>query len=351
MAADGLSVVDELQARLAVTDGLNEGEYVVESQGLGGQKRAPPNVPTGPAVFVLRTGLKLRQGAALTSELAGDGGIRAGARVHVVETTILEDGTERKNLAYEGHDVPIGWVTASTKGESNLLTEAESQAAHAALLTAAITGRELSPSPKPAPSPQKKLRKLPTFGGGGQKCLACGKTAYQAERMKVGDHYFHVNCMRCVECGPDKRLGSEYGVAMNADGVLCLYCVSHEIVARQSFPQQQQQQDLANEAATVEIGEAAHERGHITKEQQDQEDVAWGGVGVEVAEPTTAATTTATTAATTVATPAGLGTAADRQLEEAIKTSARGGAPAVASTETSTGSSDRSPLARCFQCF
>ena len=71
MAADGLSVVDELQARLAVTDGLNEGEYVVESQGLGGQKRAPPKVPTGPAVFVLRTGLKLRQGYTVSSICRG----------------------------------------------------------------------------------------------------------------------------------------------------------------------------------------------------------------------------------------------------------------------------------------
>ena len=139
---DPPDVLAELRARLAVTEGLDDGEYVVVSQGSAGKAKPQPALEavTVP-VFVLRKGLKLRVGSELTSELAGDGGIRAGARVHVLKSATLDDGTERRCLAYEGHNEPLGWVTAFVNGEPNLLTEAEALAAHAATLAAAVTGR------------------------------------------------------------------------------------------------------------------------------------------------------------------------------------------------------------------
>ena len=149
-AADGPpDVVSELRARLAVTSGLDEGEYVVVSQAPKTKAKATvdPQAPSAPPVLLLRTGLKLRSGAELTSELVGDGGIRAGTRVNVLEAVTLPDGTERRCLALEGRTEPHGWVTAFTNGEPNLLTEAEAHAAHAASLAMAVTGRSAPTSP------------------------------------------------------------------------------------------------------------------------------------------------------------------------------------------------------------
>ena len=148
-AEDPPDVVSELRARLAVTSGRDEGEYVVVSQGLGKKQQVKPQEPASaaPPVLLLRTGLKLRSGAELTSELVGDGGIRAGTRVVVLESCTLPDGTERRCLALEGRAEPHGWVTAFTNGEPNLLTEAEAHAAHAASLTMAVTGRSAPSSP------------------------------------------------------------------------------------------------------------------------------------------------------------------------------------------------------------
>ena len=35
------------------------------------------------------------------------------------------------------------------------------------------------------------------FGGGGEKCTRCAKTAYPAERVAVNDRIFHQACFRC----------------------------------------------------------------------------------------------------------------------------------------------------------
>jgi len=43
------------------------------------------------------------------------------------------------------------------------------------------------------------------FGGGGEKCQKCGKTAYVAERVVMDAKIFHPNCFRCTEC--NKKLG------------------------------------------------------------------------------------------------------------------------------------------------
>lgn len=120
----------------------------------------------------------------MSSEAAGE--LRAGSRVHVLESATLPDGRERRRLAYEGHDETLGWVSAFVHGEPNLLTEAEALAAHAASLAAAVTGTARSPAPPPL-SPQRSKKKMPSFGGGGERCQSCGKIAYQAERMQVRD--------------------------------------------------------------------------------------------------------------------------------------------------------------------
>lgn len=148
MSDEPPDVLGELRARLAVTSGLDDGEYVVTSQAPARVQAAKAAQPESKVpILVTRTGLKVRTGAELSSELAGDGGIRAGARVHVVERQTLGDGTERVCLAFEGHDEPLGWVSAFVNGEANLLTEAEAQAAHAAMLAAAVTGVATMPAP------------------------------------------------------------------------------------------------------------------------------------------------------------------------------------------------------------
>ena len=149
MAEEPPDVVSELRARLAVTSGLDEGEYVVVSQAPKKQPKKPDEqAASGPPVFLLRAGLKLRSGAEKDSELVGDGGIRAGTRVTIIESRTLPDGTERRCLALEGRTEPHGWVTAfSNDGQPNLLTEAEAQAAHAATLAMAVTGRSVPASP------------------------------------------------------------------------------------------------------------------------------------------------------------------------------------------------------------
>ena len=45
-----------------------------------------------------------------------------------------------------------------------------------------------------------------SFGGGGEKCAACSKTAYAAEQMPAQGRVFHRECFRCNEC--NTRLGA-----------------------------------------------------------------------------------------------------------------------------------------------
>lgn len=56
-----------------------------------------------------------------------------------------------------------------------------------------------------------------TWGGGGEKCEVCGKTAYYAERKVVGKRIFHTACFCCATC--KKPLGNDYGFCANEEGV------------------------------------------------------------------------------------------------------------------------------------
>ena len=61
---------------------------------------------------------------------------------------------------------------------------------------AAIPTQGGSPS---APRPTSEKRTM-SFGGGGEKCATCNKTAYAAEQIPAQGRIFHRACFRCTEC-------------------------------------------------------------------------------------------------------------------------------------------------------
>lgn len=69
-----------------------------------------------------------------------------------------------------------------------------------------------------------------TFGGGGTKCTACGKTAYENESIKTGvsNFVYHTACFKCSEC---KSMLAIHRFAQNEGR---LYCPDHftQIVQR-----------------------------------------------------------------------------------------------------------------------
>ena len=227
-------------------------------------------------------------------------------------------------------------------------------------------------SPQAAPTPTKqKSKRLLNFGGGGEKCQACGKTAYQAERAQIGNYYFHVNCLRCAVCGPSRHLGSDYGLAANADGVITLYCSAHEAEAKSKYPQTGATQVTAERTGVAVLPAAAAKAMPAAVPAAVSAAVPAAipaaipaGIptppseaSARAASPPTEATAgsgathDATHDATSIAVPkvvpAGLGTAADRALEESLKNSARAHAPSAAAQEAQ----DANPFARCLQCW
>lgn len=207
-------------------------------------------------------------------------------------------------------------------------------------------------------SPQKgkkKKKMLPTFGGGGEKCQACGKTAYQAERAQVDSCFFHVDCLRCAECGPSLRLGPEYGLAANAKGVICLYCATHLAEAKQQFWQPAGADEMAGPPpASPPVPPPALLQAHTAAEESaaivttDTTTTTMPHV-VAVPAPAVAMPLGASPRAsppartqTANAKPAGLGTAADRALEESLKRGVVPAAPTVL---------DTNPFVRCLQCL
>ena len=85
-----------------------------------------------------------------------------------------------------------------------------------------------SPAPAPAPAPSgvpiKRANSFTRFGGGGVKCVNCGKTVYAAERRDVGDKVYHKDCFRCSKEGCSKLLGQDFCVESTSR--LC-YCKPH----------------------------------------------------------------------------------------------------------------------------
>lgn len=69
------------------------------------------------------------------------------------------------------------------------------------------------------------------YGGGGVKCVVCGKTAYGGETLYFEKKPYHVNCMRCTTCkkkmGPDK-------CALHEDKLYCRRCYAKNGFAQKS---------------------------------------------------------------------------------------------------------------------
>jgi hypothetical protein len=179
--------------------------------------------------------------------------------------------------------------------------------------------------------------------------------AYQAERVQVESYFFHVTCMRCAKCGPSRHLGSEYGLAANAEGVVCLYCAEHELDARQNFPQPTHEngEGLAKPADVVaELRAAGSRQQQPPQEQGPAAPAPTSAPSAEAAPPSARVPPPPAAnvlpleppAAVMNASPrAGLGTAEDRALEEAIKR------PAEAPADSAPA--EANPFARCLQCF
>ena len=87
----------------------------------------------------------------------------------------------------------------------------------------------------PEQRPSKK--KLPEFGGGGEKCLVCGTTAYAVERIQLGKHSIHRTCCCCTECGTVlcTALGTEAELVLDAAGVERLYCSGRGCTGRDQY--------------------------------------------------------------------------------------------------------------------
>ena len=58
-----------------------------------------------------------------------------------------------------------------------------------------------------------------SYGGGGNKCAVCGKTAYYAEQKKALGNVYHKQCFKCSDCG---KTIATVGDASDREGHL--YC-------------------------------------------------------------------------------------------------------------------------------
>ena len=65
---------------------------------------------------------------------------------------------------------------------------------------------------------------MPTFGGGGERCILCEKTVYSAEKVTTNSgNIFHKNCCRCTKC--DKIL--TIATASESSTTHRIYCKVH----------------------------------------------------------------------------------------------------------------------------
>lgn len=60
------------------------------------------------------------------------------------------------------------------------------------------------------------------FGGGGNKCVICDKTAYPAETIQYEKKPYHVECFRCKTC--DKKIENSGKASAFEDTIYCLPC-------------------------------------------------------------------------------------------------------------------------------
>lgn len=81
-----------------------------------------------------------------------------------------------------------------------------------------------STAPPAAASPSAPIRRANSFGrfgGGGEKCYACGKTVYAAEMRTVEKRKFHKDCFRCKKDGCSKLLTQDYCIESTSGDAYC----------------------------------------------------------------------------------------------------------------------------------
>ena len=73
-------------------------------------------------------------------------------------------------------------------------------------------------------TPTNAVEAMPTFGGGGEKCILCAKSVYPAEKVTTNSgNIFHKNCCRCTKC--DRVLTC--ATASESSTTHRLYCKVH----------------------------------------------------------------------------------------------------------------------------
>jgi len=79
---------------------------------------------------------------------------------------------------------------------------------------------------KSHPSDKKKKKvdkRFKQFGGGGTKCVKCGKTVYPAETIMFEKHPYHSGCFKCLNC--DRKLSTGNATYKKLpDGSIKVYC-------------------------------------------------------------------------------------------------------------------------------
>ena len=71
------------------------------------------------------------------------------------------------------------------------------------------------------PSRGMPAKRINSFGGGGDKCYACGKTVYAAELRTVKDRKFHKDCFRCTKEGCSKLLQNDFCIEASTGNAFC----------------------------------------------------------------------------------------------------------------------------------
>ncbi|RXG59988.1 LIM domain and actin-binding protein 1 [Armadillidium vulgare] len=75
---------------------------------------------------------------------------------------------------------------------------------------------------KPVASKPIKQKVNRFVGGGGEKCVSCGKTVYAMEKFDIHGKILHKQCFKCVKCNTQLRMDSfSFGGGDN------MYCITH----------------------------------------------------------------------------------------------------------------------------
>lgn len=103
-----------------------------------------------------------------------------------------------------------------------------------------------------APASRPRAR---SFGGGGEKCAACAKTVYAAEKLGVHGKVFHQACFKCATCSTKLKV---HNFEVDSDTGL-LYCKVHFAQARSAKGGDAQYREPTVVAGVVAVASAGGE--------------------------------------------------------------------------------------------